>query len=196
MAKKALIIRACGHADEDAECENIKSIFKMYGITAIDICPKTNSELEDKLNNLTNLDYIYLSSHGNEQCFGNEDNSVIVDWSKFGSMLCNSSCMNEECIILLSCCRGGLNHVAYNLFYHCLKIAYVVGPRQSLCSHDMLISFSILLYNYEYKRIDPIVACEKVKKATDLRFFCFDRLETELESSFLLFCKNMDNKLS
>lgn len=194
MTKKALIIRACGPADEDVECENIKSIFKIYGIEATDICPKTIDELKSELENSTNLDYIYLSSHGNDQCFGNEDNSIIVNWSEFGAILCKSDCMNGECIILLSCCRGGLHQVAYNLFYHCTKIDYVVGPRQSLFPHDMLISFSILLYNYERKNVDPIVACEKIKNATDLRFHCFDRLETEIDISFQMFCADKNSK--
>lgn len=195
MAKKALLIRACGHDNEDIECENIKTVFSMYGIDAIDVCPKTNRELKDILDRSTNLDYIYLSSHGNEECFGNEDNSIIINWSKFGLILCESGCMNQDCIILLSCCRGGLHQVAYNLFYHCPKISYVVGPRQSLASHDMSISFSILLYNYERKSIDPVVACEKIKNATDLRFCCFDRLETEIDVSFKIFCSDNNIKV-
>lgn len=91
---------------------------------------------------------------------------------------------------MLSCCRGGLNEVAYNLFYCCENISYIVGPRQSLYPHDMLISFNILLYNLQHRNIDPIVACEKIKLATDIRFICFDRLETVSDIGYLTHIKN------
>jgi len=109
----------------------------------------------------------------------------------FGSILCNAECMEENCVVMLSCCRGGLNQVAYDLFYHCSKITYIVGPRQSLCSHDMLISFNILLFNLEYRFVDPIVACEKIKLATDIRFICFDRLETESQIDYIMHIKKL-----
>ncbi|SFH05575.1 hypothetical protein SAMN04489864_104329 [Pedobacter insulae] len=48
----------------------------------------------------------------------------------------------------------------------------------------MLISFNILHYNIVQRNIDPIVACDKVKSATDIRFVCFDRMETEGELAF------------
>ena len=35
-----------------------------------------------------------------------------------------------------------------------------------------------------YKR--QIVACEKIKQGTDIRFICFDRLETEAEPGYLM----------
>ena len=52
--------------------------------------------------------------------------------------------------------------------------------------------FTKRLKNIDFKKstlyinIDPIVAAEKVLKATDLRFKCFDRLETISETGYLL----------
>ena len=70
--------------------------------------------------------------------------------------------------------------VAYTLFYNCGHISYVLGPRQSLPSTDMHICFGIFLYNLEVRKIDPVVACERIKYATDQRFSCYDRQEEEL----------------
>jgi hypothetical protein len=183
--KRILILRACGLNDELQECDNIKSQSELYGIEVYDYCPKTNDELKDVLYKGVNFDYIYLSSHGSIDGFGNEDGTIDLQWNDFGALLCDSDCMKENCIVLLSCCRGGLNQVAYDLFICCPKISYIVGPRQSLYPHDMLISFNILLYNLEHRNVDPIIACEKIKLGTDIRFICFDRLETEAEIGFI-----------
>ena len=67
--------------------------------------------------------------------------------------------------------------VAYDIFLTCQQICYVLGPRQSLTSADMHICFGIFLYNMEIRNTDPVVACEKIKCATDQRFSCYDREE-------------------
>ena len=36
------------------------------------------------------------------------------------------------------------------------------------------------LYNMEIRRVDPVVACEKIKLATDQRFSCYDREEESI----------------
>ncbi|OOQ58302.1 hypothetical protein [Mucilaginibacter pedocola] len=192
QTKKMLILRACGSAGEDKECVNIKAQAELYGISVHDHCPKTNEELIQALNGGETFDYIYLASHGNEEGFGNEDGTIDLTWMNFGTQLCTATCMNEDCIILLSCCRGGLNQVAYTLFYCCEKIAYIAGPRQSLYPYDLLIGFNILLYNLEHRGIDPIVACEKIKAGTDIRFVCFDRLETESEPAYWMHIKRFN----
>ena len=184
--KRILMLRACGHGDEKEECNNIKSQAELYDLEVHDYCPKTNEELNEILNRGVTYDYIYLSSHGSPEGFANQAGSINYAWFDFGIELCSSMCMKEDCIVMLSCCRGGLNQVAYDLFYCCAKIAYIVGPRQSLYSHDMLISFNILLYNLEHRNVDPLVACEKIKLATDIRFICFDRLETETETGYVM----------
>jgi hypothetical protein len=194
VRKKMLILRACGLTDEKQECDNIKSQAESYDIEVKDYCPNSNNELIDFVNKKEKFDYIYLSSHGSAMGFGNEAKTIYFSWYDFGMVLCNSDCMNEDCIILLSCCRGGLNQVAYDLFYCCNKISYIVGPRQSLYPYEMLISFNILLYNLENRHVDPIVACEKIKLGTDIRFKCFDRLETETEAGYIIRIREYENQ--
>lgn len=184
--KRILILRACGIDNEKQECDSIKTQCELYNIEVHDYCPKTNVELEGILRKGVAYDYFYLSSHGDADGFANQEQTIDFSWFNFGVLLCDSMCMKPECIIMLSCCRGGLNQVAIDLFYCCPKIAFIVGPRQSLFPHDMLIGFSILLYNLEHRNVDPIVAAEKVKLGTDIRFICFDRLEAEADTAYLL----------
>lgn len=186
MNKTILIVKACGVKGEEHECNLIKTQAELYGINTIEIEPNSIKELSDIIHNGTRYDFIYLSSHGNSIGFGNATGTINISWFEFGVMLCGSACLNYNSILMLSCCRGGLNEVAYDLFFCCPKISFVVGPRQSLVPSDMAISFNILLYNLVHRNIDPIVACEKIKLGTDIRFVCFDRLEVQSETGYLL----------
>ena len=118
-----------------------------------------------------------------------------MTWLDFGKLVCETDCLNSNCILLLSCCRGGLNEVAYDMFWMCSDIEYIVGPRQNLTSSDLLIGFNLLLYNLEHRGVDPIVACEKVLSGTDIRFKCFDRMETMSDPAFLIRKQILDTEI-
>ena len=164
MHKRILILKACGSSDEPHECNGICEQAQLYGIESVCKC-----------------DYIYLSAHGNHEGFASEDEKVNMSWQKLAMLLCKSKCMNEDSILMLSCCRGGLMEIAYDIFLTCQQINYVLGPRQSLTSADMHICFGIFLYNMEVRGVDPVVACEKIKLATDQRFSCYDRQEESID---------------
>lgn len=187
MRKRILILKACGSKDEPHECNGICEYAKLYKIKPVCKDVRNNDELKSILSSNGSFDYIYLSAHGCSELFASEDRQVKMDWGEFAGLLCSSGCMNDDCVLMLSCCRGGLMQVAYTLFYHCTHISYVLGPRQSLSSIDMLMCFGIFMYNVEKKNNDPVVACEKIKLATDQRFSCYDRQEEEInmESYFM-----------
>lgn len=180
MRKRILILKACGSSDEPHECNGICEQAQLYGIESVCKCVKDNEDLEDILFSHDLFDYIYLSAHGNAEGFVSEDDKVNMSWQKLAMLLCQSKCMNEDSILMLSCCRGGLMEVAYDIFLTCQQICYVLGPRQSLTSADMHICFGIFLYNMEIRSIDPVMACEKIKLATDQRFSCYDRQEESI----------------
>lgn len=180
MRKRILILKACGSSDEPHECNGICEQAQLYGIESVCKCVKDNEDLEDILSSHDLFDYIYLSAHGNGEGFVSEDDKVNMSWQKLAMLLCQSKCMNEDSILMLSCCRGGLMEVAYDIFLTCQQICYVLGPRQSLTSADMHICFGIFLYNMEIRGVDPVVACEKIKLATDQRFSCYDRQEESI----------------
>lgn len=175
--KRMLVLEACGNIGETEECKGITSQAKLYGIEVISKCVKDNVELVSTLEQNGSFDYIYLSSHGNLDGFGNENGTVDMKWQDFAAHLCAFDCMEEDCIVMLSCCRGGLNSVATEFFSTCEQVSYIVGPRQSLTSAGMHISFGVFLYNVELRKTDPVVACEKIKLATDMRFSCYDKEE-------------------
>lgn len=180
MNKRILILKACNSSDEPHECNGICEQAQLYGIESVCKCVKDNDDLERILYSHGLFDYIYLSAHGNVEGFASEDEKVNMRWQKLAMLLCKSNCMNEDSILMLSCCRGGLMEVAYNIFLTCQQICYVLGPRQSLTSADMHICFGIFLYNMEIRGVDPVVACEKIKLATDQRFSCYDREEESI----------------
>lgn len=180
MRKRILILKACRSSDEPHECNGICEQAQLYGIESVCKCVKDNEDLEDILSSHDLFDYIYLSAHGNGEGFVSEDDKVNMSWQKLAMLLCQSKCMNEDSILMLSCCRGGLMEVAYDIFLTCQQICYVLGPRQSLTSADMHICFGIFLYNMEIRGVDPVVACEKIKLATDQRFSCYDRQEESI----------------
>ncbi len=184
MAKRMFILGCSGLAEESQELELIKIQAELYKIECDTHIISNTDEFSTDLFQ-AKYDYIYLSAHGNENGFGNGED-VYVNWKNFGQILYNSKCLNESSFLLLSCCRGGLNDVAYDLIYFCDKIDFVCGPRYSLYTEETILGFSVFLYNVEYKRLDPIIACEKIKKASDLRFICFDRLEVQTEPSYLI----------
>ena len=180
MQKRILILKACGSKDEPLECESVCKQAKMYGIEPICKEVTNNTDLDVVLSSYGSFDYIYLSAHGCAELFASEDQQVYMNWEDFASMLCSHGCMKDGCILMLSCCRGGLMQVAYTLFYNCSHISYVLGPRQSLTSQDMHICFGIFLYNMVVRNTDPVVACERIKAATEQRFSCYDRQEEEI----------------
>ena len=180
MNKRILILKACGSSDEPHECNGICEQAQLYGIESVCKCVKDNEDLESSLYSHGLFDYIYLSAHGNSEGFASEDEKVNMSWKRLAMLLCQSKCMNEDGILMLSCCRGGLMEVAYDIFLTCQQICYVLGPRQSLTSADMHICFGIFLYNMEMRGVDPVVACEKIKLATDQRFSCYDRQEESI----------------
>lgn len=197
MNKRILILRACGGDDEPHECNGICEQAQLYGIEHICKCVKDNDDLCQILLSNGQFDYIYLSAHGNSEGFASEDGTVDMSWQKLSIQLCESNCMNEDSILMLSCCRGGLMDIAYTMFQVCSKICYVLGPRQSLTSADMHICFGIFLYNMEIRGIDPIIACEKIKLATDQRFSCYDREEESINLAYyrVLECIEEDERV-
>jgi hypothetical protein len=174
--KKLLIIRASQDVYDDAILE-LNSHAKHYNIEPSHIDVKSIEDLGQHLKG-KKYDYIYFAGHGNGACFG-DPKSFISDWSIIGSVVCESDCLNEHAIIMLYCCKGGLNTVAFKLMAACSNIEYVCGAKQNMKNIDLIIGFNVFLYNIEYRNIDPVLSAQKSTLATEIRFECFDRTEVE-----------------
>lgn len=178
--KRLLLIKAAGMEEEASECKIITELCFSYEIAVHCIEAKDNCDLGEKIFEVRQqFDFIYLSAHGNSEIFGSEDECINVPWDQFSSWLCESGVLKEDSILFHSCCRGGLDQVAFSLFYTCPQISYVIGPREKLCALDMVIAFHLLLYSREYRYYDAVIACKRIESGASLRFKCFDRMEIE-----------------
>ena len=199
MNKKLLVVQACDDVVAD-EVKNIVSQASLYGIKTQCEPVLSSQEMSRVLRSGERYDYVYLATHGNDQSFGTQDSSKFcMSWMDFSVEICMSLCTNDDAIFMHSCCRGGLHQVAYTMFGCCPRISYVCGPRQSLLPHELVIGFNIFLFNVFARRMDPIVATDKITKATDLRFQCFDRLEAEADpiyADFVSSCQVALNKIA
>lgn len=189
--KRLLALVAADDINE-AEITNISSQIALYGITTDRYDITSKQSLKEALNNGNRYDYIYLATHGCDTHWGNISGTLSISWIEFAAQVCMSECINDSAIFMHSCCRGGLNQVAWKMFFCCEKIQFVCGPRHNLTPPDLIIAFNLFLYNLEVRRIDPVVSASKVLSATDIRLVCFDRIETEVEVGYTQHCASIE----
>lgn len=187
MPKQMLILKASEDID-NAELQSIVHQSSLYNIESEIVEIKDENDLQNCIYNGNKYDYIYLATHGCKDSFGNISDTLNVSWIKFAAYVCSGEIANPEAIFFHSCCRGGLNKVAWEMFACCQQIEYVCGPRHDVYNLDLLISFNLFIYFIENRKIDPVRASEKVMEATDVRLVCLDRIETELEGGYINHC--------
>lgn len=149
-------------------------------ITAKDI--QKVEELEELLKG-NKFDYIYLAGHGDETCF-TDNGEFNLSWSDIGNLICKTDCLNPESIIMLYCCKGGMGSVVYTLMGMCENIKYVCGAKQSVSSLDLTTAFTMFLYHFEHRGINPVISAQKASLATDIRLECYDRGDVEMNPIF------------
>lgn len=191
---RILLIKACGLSSEDDECNGIINFCKLLGFDHHVIKPKSLDELYEQIKINGEFDFIYFSAHGNEHGFANDNGTISDSWNNFSYQLCESGCLATDCMILLSCCRGGLREVASKLFFACEQISYIIGVKQSLYPHEMVAGFTIFLFNVTARSLDPVIASSKIEMATDLRFIGFDYKETVETQEYKEFTKSIFDK--
>lgn len=193
--QKQLLVLKASEDISDMEITNIVSQITMYGIKSVIKTIDSYKTSYNVLHSRKQYDYIYLATHGCETSWGNISGTLDVTWIDFGAMICHSNVTKPGCIFLHSCCRGGLDKVAWEMFACCEKIHFICGPRQSLFPVDIITAFNLFLYNVEVKRTDPVIAAEKVLKATDIRLVCYDRLDTTVSVDYHHHCELVSNDI-
>jgi hypothetical protein len=179
MNKRLLIIKACTDVC-GAEIDHLKSVAVIIGMDHCDCELKSIDEFKKQIcAKGEKYDYIYLAAHAGRESFGEEEESVSIKWDDFALALCEIDCLNQECILLLACCRGGLNGVANTLFDNCTQIDYVCGPRWTVTGPDITAGFHVFIYNMEFRKEQPSTAVCRASNATGYDFFCYDRVEIE-----------------
>lgn len=196
MTDKNLLVLKASEDISDLEIANIVSQITLYGIKSDIENIDSYKKLYDVLHSGKKYDYIYLATHGCETSWGNISGTLDISWIDFGALVCHSDVTKPGCIFLHSCCRGGLNKVAWEMFACCEKIHFICGPRQTLYPVDLITAFNLFLYNVEVKRTDAVIAAEKVLKATDIRLVCFDRLETTVSVDYHHHCNLVSSDIN
>lgn len=146
--------------------------------------PQSTNELTIQLNGSGgNFDYLYLSAHGNSVCFASSQDAnkcrLMMNWPDLAYIICQSNCLNEDALLLLSCCHSGVTLIASSLFTICPKINYIIGANCNLPPVEMIMGFSIVIFNKEFRRINPDVAISKVFNGADIQFSFYDRQHFE-----------------
>jgi hypothetical protein len=196
MSDKKLLILKASEDIHKLEIENIINQVSIYGVESEMFDIKDYNDLKSALTNGQKYDYVYLATHGCDINFGNISGSLNVTWYDFGALICASNCNKPGSIFLHSCCRGGLNQVAYKMFNCCGNIDYICGPRNNINPIDLIMSFNLFLYFKEVRGLDPVVCAEKVKSSIDIRLVCYDRLDVEAEPAYLNHCELTIDKIS
>ncbi len=132
------------------------------------------------------FDYLYLCTHGNKDGFeiNTGAGNFFVQWWEFAGILCPTEVLNEDAIILLACCKGGLFKVTSEIMAACSSIGYVCGVKWSLANWDLTTGFIVFLYCMEVKFSEPSFAARKASEATDYTFVCYERTEIESNPQF------------
>lgn len=189
--KNLLLIRVTSDI-HDLSVENLFSMAVHFGIDVERKDIKTKDDLDNALNSGQKYDYIYFAGHGDKTCL-TDNCDLTLSWDDIGVSICSSECLNENSIIMLCCCKGGLSDVSFSLIAACDNVQYVCGAKQNVTIVDLMIGFNTFLYNVEKRNIDPVLAAEKSTLATEIRFQCHSRDDVEFNPMYYNnFCKTCD----
>lgn len=189
-----LIIKASGLEEEELECDIVSKVAQLNQLSVVVITPRDRAHLKDLMKRSGGeFKFIYLSAHGDSKCMG-DDLTWSVKWSKVGKYVCNTGLMAKDCILFLSCCQGGLNVVAYKLFYECDTLKFIVGPPSKPTPWDTSVSFHMFLYGHFSRGYDAVVSSEKIKCGTELRFTTFDRMDVMTHYGYQRYKERMKSR--
>lgn len=180
MSSKNLLILKATSDDCSAEISNLEAVAKMSGILTTQITIGDANELEEKLSNGVQFDFLYICAHGNEYGFGESHGAMFIPWPDFALSLCVSDCLTHDAIVFLACCYGGIRRIADIMFGTCASVSSVCGPRWSVPPSTLTCAFHTFLHNLSHCHVDPYVACKRASDATGHEFFFYSRRECEL----------------
>jgi len=201
LKKKVLILKAskdvCGE-----EINLVKNQCKLLGMEVYDEEIKSYRSLQliftKHQKNHIKFDYIYLCTHGDGNSFEISYGKVktSLDWGSFSVELCKRQIFDQDSILFLSCCRGGLFKVTCEIMAACEAIGYVCGVKWKVYPWDLTTGFIVFLYNMETKNAEPNYAAKKASLATDFRFECYDRPEVISNAQFRVYRREMFQRLN
>jgi len=174
----------------EEELKAFKATCKLFGLETAEIEYKGKEDLQLQFAeaNLWPAKFIYLSAHGTRQGFGfDHERMYFWPWYELAQAICLGECLRDHGVLLMGCCRGGLMGISADMFHHCPHIDYICGPRWTVDYADLIVGFSVFLYNFDHRNEQPTVAASRASNATNYDFYAYDRVEFEDAQ----WCKNM-----
>lgn len=130
------------------------------------------------------FDFLFVAAHGAHDCFG-ESTGLGVRWADFANSLCETQILNQDAIVFMGCCHGGLKKVSLILFSICDQISSVCGPRWTVNLAEVPVAIHVFLHNLLRNDIEPQYAAERTASALGIYFPYYNRYELETEIIFL-----------
>jgi hypothetical protein len=143
-----------------------------------------NPEFEAFAKTEEKFDFLYIAAHGAHHCFG-ENEGPIARWADFATILCRTNLLNQNAVVFMGCCHGGLKKVSLILFSLCDQISSVCGPRWTVNLAEVPVAIYVFLHNLLSNEIEPQYAAERTAAALGIYFPYYNRYELETEIIFL-----------
>lgn len=174
MRDSMIIINVLEGDEHQPNISNITNQAEFYHLKKVEEETVENiAEFEHAISS-GGYDYFVLIGHGDEMCF--TDNKLFeIEWSEIGEKICNAGCLNDNSILMMYCCKGGVMEVAFTLFAECKHLAYVFGSKEEMYPIELAIGFNLFMYQLEFKDLSPELAARKALEGTDRLFTCYFR---------------------
>lgn len=190
--KKMLILRMGGGEREQRECDTVRAVAQRYGIEVYDAAINEREDLRTVLVQSRGISYLYLSANAKFDGFASKTKNIRMSWLQFGSWLSSNRCLAGEATVLFPSTNGALYQAAFDLFYSCPQISYVIGPPSDTVIQELAVLFEMLLFGIEYRNTDPFISAQRATNSTDVQLMCFERMRTQTGYGFLEHIQNYD----
>jgi hypothetical protein len=178
--KRLLFIRATADYPDSV----IEHIERVCGLLSIQVTRHDYVNLDGlkaMLDSDKGFDFLYIAAHGAHHCFGENSGGPIARWADFAFVLCSTQALNQNAVIFMGCCHGGLKKVSLILFCICTQISCVCGPRWTVNLGEVPVALHVFLHNLIGNREEPQLAAERTAAALGMSFPFYNRYELETE---------------
>ena len=183
-ASKRLLLLKATAAYTPAVLDHIQRVCALTGVQTVVHEFATEAQFEEFADSNDQLDFLYIAAHGAHDCFG-ENAGPISRWADFAAILCKTSLLNENAVLFMGCCHGGLKKVSLILFSMCDQISSVCGPRWTVNLSEVPVAIHVFLHNLLINHIEPQNAAERTAAALGIYFPYYNRYELETEIVYL-----------
>ncbi|MBK6544560.1 MAG: hypothetical protein IPG12_04720 [Saprospiraceae bacterium] len=195
MAKSILFIRADKIAIPDVDVYAFQSLCNVYNIQFNQFELNNASDITQALGGA--YDYICFAGHGNLMGFGDQ-NYFTISWTVIGQIICQENSIKINGIVILFCCNGGLPQIGCQLIDICPNLDFVMGVSKIGKSIDLLMAYSIFIYNRELKNLSEIDSIHRAISGTGVQIAHYYKGDKDPETKEYrcLICDKMAGRLN